>query len=389
MASQGSPILFSEYNAIQSTVANIIGPVSGTIPIATGYGQTVIASEPYPFSSVPITNVSRAAQATVTTGTRSHNLVQGEIIYIDNIDAGMTQLTDTYCTVVSVTQFTFIINVNTTAFTAWQTGQTGRIQQFVISANQFNRLRFDLAAVRKHQTGFTVAEGTAAGQLPTITRSTGGVPNIINYNVFDSYYQVAASAATEKFYLGEYSSFQPGSSPQLYSNNWTGTATLTLEVEWPNLNAIRQFFNTGGYIEFDLNAGAASTANSKSKDEDWAAILNTTPIGYGAYNKANMGNRAGTWTTGGFFDADAFDRIIYSKTGTAPYNVNKLEIRHRALNEKRMRFTIILTDAHTNIYAENVTADLSLAYIFYYTTGGVELFYPLSTLVVTPNLSVA
>jgi hypothetical protein len=389
MASRGSPILFSEYNALQATVASIIGPVSGTIPIGTGYGQTVIASEPYPFSSVAITNVSKASQATVTTGTTSHNLVQGEIIYIDSIDAGMTELNDTYCTVVSVTQYTFVINVNTTSFTAWVSGRTARIQQFVISANQFNRLRFDLAAVRKHQTGFTVVDGTAAGQLPTITRSTGGVPNIINYDVFDAYYQVAASANTEKYNLGEYTSFQPGSSPQLYTNNWTGTATLTLEVEWPNLNAIRQFFNTGGYIEFDLNAGAASTGNSKSKDEDWATILNTTPIGYGAYNKANMGNRAGNWTTGGFFDADAFDRIIYSKTGTAPYNVNKLEIRHRALNERRIRFTIILTDAHANVFAENVTADLSLAYIFYYTTGGVNLFYPMSTLVVSPTLNVA
>ena len=388
MASLGSRIIFSEYNAIQSTIATLIGPTSGTIPVDTGYGQATIVSEQYPFSTAQITSVTNAAQATVTTNVR-HNLVPGEIIYIDSIGAGMVQLNDKYVSVVTVSTFTFTINLNTNTtnpntglpnFTTWQTGQTGRIQQFVISANQFNRLRADLASVRKHQTGFTVAEGTAAEQLPTSARNS-----LITYNIYDSFYNLANTSNTQKYYLGESASNQPATSPRTFTGDWTGTLSFTLEIEWPSLNAIRQWFNTGGYIQFDINAGAATTANSKLKDEDWAAILNTTPVNYGGRNSANMGSRPGNWTTAGFYDADAFDREIYRRNGSGNYATNYLSITHRALNEKRMRWSITLADAHANIFAQAVTADISIAFILFYTTGGITLNYPFSALTISPT----
>ena len=381
MASLGSTVIFSEYNAIQSTVATLIGPTSGTIPVDTGYGQATIVSEQYPFSTAQITSVSKASQATVTTNVR-HNLVPGEIIYIDSIGGGMVELNDRYVSVVTVSTFTFTINLNTNTagFTTWQTGQTGRIQQFIISANQFNRLRADLASVRKHQTGFTVADGTGAGELPTSTRGS-----IIRYNVYDSFYNLANTSNTQKYYLGESASNQPATSPRTFTGDWTGTLSFTLEVEWPSLNAIRQWFNTGGYIQFDINAGAATTANSKLKDEDWAAILNTTPVNYGGRNSANMGSRPGNWTTAGFYDADAFDREIFRRNGSGNYATNYLSITHRALNEKRMRWSITLADAHANIFAQAVTADISIAFILFYTTGGITLNYPFSDLVISPT----
>lgn len=381
MASLGSTVIFSEYNAIQSTVATLIGPTSGTIPVDTGYGQATIVSEQYPFSTAVITNVSKASQATVTTDVR-HNLVSGEIIYIDNISGGMVELNDRYVTVVSVSAFTFTINLNTNTagFTSWAFGQTGRIQQFVISANQFNRLRTDLAAVRKHQTGFTVADGTAEGQLPVSARGS-----IIRYNVYDSFYNLANTSNTQKYFLGESTSNQPGTSPRTFTGDWTGTLSFTLEIEWPSLNAIRQYFNTGGYIQFDINAGAATTANSKLKDEDWAAILNTTPVNYGGRNKANMGNRPGTWATAGFYDANAFDNEIFKTVGTGNYATNYLSITHRALTEKKLRWTVTMVDTHANIFAQAVTADISIAFILFYTVGGVTLNYPISDLVITPS----
>jgi len=385
MASLGSTVIFSEYNAIQSTVATLIGPTSGTIPVDTGYGQATIVSEQYPFSTAQITGVSKAAQATVTTNVR-HNLVPGEIIYIDSISAGMVELNDRYVSVVTVSTFTFTINLNTntSGFTAWTVGQTGRIQQFVISANQFNRLRTDLAAVRKHQTGFTVAEGTASGQLPTSVRGS-----LINYNVYDSFYNLANTSNTQKYFLGglgsESTSNQPSTSPRTFTGDWTGTLSFTLEIEWPTLNAARQWFNTGGYIQFDINAGAASTANSKLKDESWAAILNTTPVNYGGRNAANMGGRPGNWTTAGFYDANAFDIEVFKAVGAGNYATNSLTITHRALSEKRIRWSIALVDAHSNIFAQAVTADISIAFLLYYTIGGITLNYPFSDLIITPS----
>jgi hypothetical protein len=379
MASLGSPVIFSEYNAIQSTVSTLIGPTSGTIPIDTGYGQATIVSEQYPFSTAEITGVTKASQASVTTNVR-HNLVSGEIIYIDNISEGMVELNDRYVTVVSTTAFSFTINLNTTSFTVWSSGQRGRIQQFVISANQFNRLRTDLAAVRKHQTGFTVADGTAAGQLPVSARGS-----IIRYNVYDSFYNLANTANTQKYFLGESASNQPSTSPRTFTGDWTGTLSFQLEIEWPSVNAVRQWFNTGGYIQFDINAGAATTANSKLKDEDWAAILNTTPVNYGGRNKTNMGDVPGNWTTAGFYDANAFDNEIFRKVGSGNYATNYLSITHRALTEKKMRWNISLVDTHANIFAQAVTADISIAFILFYTTGGVTLNYPFSDLVINAS----
>jgi hypothetical protein len=379
MASLGSRIIFSEYNAIQSTVSALLGPISGLIPIGTGYGQTVIVSEQYPFSNPVITNVSRATQATITTNL-PHNFTSGEIIFIDNISDGMVELNDRYVTVVTVTPLTFTINLNTSTFTTWTVGQTGRIQQFVVSANQFNRLRQDLARVRTHQTNETVLDGTAVGQLPVITRGS-----LIQYDVYDSYFNLANTSNTQRFFLGELTSAQPSSSPVRFTSDWNGTLTFTLEIEWPSLNAVRQFFNTGGYVQFDINATGASTSNSRDKDLSWTSILNTTPVNYGATNNTNMGLRPGTWTTAGFYNADAFDREIFYVTGSGAYATNYLLIQHRALTERKIRWTISIVDVHTNIFAQAVTADISIAFLLFYTVGGVTLSYPFSNIIITPS----
>jgi hypothetical protein len=360
-------------------VSALLGPISGLIPIGTGYGQTVIVSEQYPFSNPVITNVSRATQATITTNL-PHNFTSGEIIFIDNISDGMVELNDRYVTVVTVTPLTFTINLNTSTFTTWTVGQTGRIQQFVVSANQFNRLRQDLARVRTHQTNETVLDGTAVGQLPVITRGS-----LIQYDVYDSYFNLANTSNTQRFFLGELTSAQPSSSPVRFTSDWNGTLTFTLEIEWPNLNAVRQFFNTGGYVQFDINATGASTSNSRDKDLSWTSILNTTPVNYGATNNTNMGLRPGTWTTAGFYDADAFDREIYYVTGSGAYATNYLLIQHRSLTERKIRWTISIVDVHTNIFAQAVTADISIAFLLFYTVGGVTLSYPFSNIIITPS----
>jgi len=379
MASLNTKILFSEYNAIQGTIASLIGPTSGFIPVGTGYGQALIASSLYPFSTAEITNVTRASQASITTNV-PHNLVSGEIIYIDSIDAGMVELNDRYVTVVTVTSLSFTINLNTSAFTSWAPSTRGRIQQFVVSANQFNRLRTDLARVRKHQTGFDVSPGTATEQLPFIERGT-----IMRANQYDAYFNLADTCNTQKFYLGEFTSLQPGTSPRTFTGDWTGTLTFTLEAEWPSTNAIRQFFNTGGYMQFDINAGAPSGANSRDKDISWQEILDTTPVNYGAFSQANMGNRPGNWTTAGFYDADGFDREIYYRTGAGAYATNFVRIQHRALSERRIRWTVTLVDTHANIFAQAVTADISIAFILFYTVGGVTLNFPISEVAIVPT----
>jgi hypothetical protein len=44
-----------------------------------------------------------------------------------------------------------------------------------------------------------------------------------------------------------------------------------------------------------------------------------------------------------------------------------------------------MADAHANIFAQAVTADISIAFILFYTTGGITLNYPFSALTISPT----
>ena len=362
-ASRYSPILYSDYNALYNTIYSICGAVTA----GTGYGQSSFQGSAYPFTK-SITNITKAAVAVVTTST-PHYLVAGEIIYIDSVAAGMVEINSTYTKVYSVDSPTqFKITVDTRGYTAWS--GTASLSQFVVSANQFNNLRVDLAKARKHQTGSTVSTSV----LPTVNRGDN-----INFDVYSPFYSLVDTVNAQKYVLGEYSIHQPSNSPFSRTAAWQNTLTVQIEIEWPSLTDAQQFFNTGGFLEFACTTANPGTANSATNDGEWAALMPTAfPLRYGAYNKATLGyTDTSIWASQGFYDANGLDQTIITKTVTnSTYNTNYFTATHRAITDRRIRFTFLWNDGHSNTYSQDVNLDFTFSYYVYYTTGGITLTNP-------------
>ena len=359
-ATRYSPILYSDYNALYNTIYTICGSISA----GTGYGQTSFQGSAYPFTKT-ITSITKAAIAVVTTST-PHYLVAGEIIYIDNVAAGMVEINSTYTKVYSVDSPTqFKITVDTRSYTTWS--GTATVSQFVVSANQFNNLRVDLAKARKHQTGSNVT----TSELPLVTRG-----DIINFDVYSPFYALVDTVNAQKYVLGEYTLHQPSNSPFSRTAAWGSTLTAQIEIEWPSLTDAQQFFNTGGQVVFDCTTANPSTANTATGDAEWASLMTTVfPFRYGAYNKATMGyTDTSKWATQGFYDANGLDQTMKSATVSNPtYNSNTFVATHRAITDKKIRFTFVWTDGHTNTWSGDVNLDFTFSYYLYYTIGGITL----------------
>lgn len=356
MAAVGSPIAISDYDAIQTSIATIIG----TVQAQTGYGQTDYLSKPYPFI-VSVTNVSRGANATVTAA--NHGLVAGEVVYFYDIGSGMTQLNDVYATVVSrVSSSQFTINIDTSSYTTWS--GTGKIAQYIVSANQFANLRTDLRRIRQHQ------EGTA----PALALPTRGT--LIQYSAYTPYFNMITTAQSRKFWAGSTTEYEPGQSPNNYTPDWNDQRVARLEVTWPTVTDVRQFFNCGGYIELETNITSGANASGDriaQKNANWQTLLNNTPVRFGARNRANMGNRSGNWTSLGFYDLTTSQGSVYYIASTGAYSSNYFEIQARLLSTRQVRFDFSWVDGHVNQFAENVTGTLQLRFKFVYPTDPIAL----------------
>jgi hypothetical protein len=370
MAGLNDPILATDYDAIQSTAQELLG----TVTAQTGYGQTDFKSSPYPFIKT-VTNVTRGPTPTVTC--TNHGLVANEIIYFYDISTGMTQLNDKYVTVASApnaNEFTISLNTSESqGYSAWS--GTGKIAQYVISANQFANLRTDLRRIREHQ------EGTA----PALTTPTRG--SIIRYSAYTPFANMSTTANTRKFW-GSFSTFhEPDQSPDFTDDDWSTSRFARLEVEWPSLTAIRQYFNAGGYIEFESNMGSGNLTGDRiaQKNYWWSRLLDLTPVYFGARSQANMGNRSGNWTSLGYYNLTSSLQSVYKKTGAdisgtgaSAYNSNFFEISARTVSASvpggaRLRFDFEWSDGHANIFAENVTGRLTLRFVLHYPSGTINL----------------
>lgn len=73
-----------------------------------------------PFGQVDITNITQANPGVVTTGT-DHGFVDDDLVLIENV-AGMLQVNHVVFTITRITDTTFSIGVNTTAYTAYDSG---------------------------------------------------------------------------------------------------------------------------------------------------------------------------------------------------------------------------------------------------------------------------
>ena len=96
----------------QTTVTDI----NGMIDLEKGIASIHVLE----FNGAYIRNITQASSAVVTTH-QDHEFEDGDFVYFDLIQSGMTEINEMEGTVTVLTDTTFSVNINTTSFTAYDT----------------------------------------------------------------------------------------------------------------------------------------------------------------------------------------------------------------------------------------------------------------------------
>lgn len=142
-------------------------------------------------------------------------------------------------------------------------------------------------------------------------------------------YLSTLSSAISTITTNRLSAISNGSSASANISNttaWVTTSTKSVSLTWANANAMRYFFNAGGYITF---TGANSVLSGNTKSTDWDALLAACgTVRINAQTSAKVGG-SGTPsinnTNLGFYDLTTSDQNIlrqFSTTATGGYNLN-------------------------------------------------------------------
>jgi hypothetical protein len=117
------------------------------------------------------------------------------------------------------------------------------------------------------------------------------------------------------------------------TTGWVTTSTKEISLTWANANAMRYFFNAGGYIDFTL---ASSVLSGNTKSTDWDALL--AACGTARVTAQTSGKIGGSGsptvnnTNLGFYDLTTnYQTIIqqFSTTATGGYNTNNAVFKAR------------------------------------------------------------
>jgi hypothetical protein len=345
----------------------------------SGYGvpNASLASLPYPFVRT-ITNISNTNPAQITTSL-PHNLVSGEKIYIDGITNptwSTSIISGNYFVVdqiISTTVFS-LLNVDTRVsqgFVTW--AGSGSVSQYVISANQFNNLRADLALGYKHVYG----AAPSAVTLPIPTRNS-----LIQYSVYLPYYNTVTAVNTNKFVCQETTVYGYPTTPQRNGSTspfTNGSMFVDFTIEWPTAYDFTQYFNTGSYFNFAsvVDQVGNGPTNSAAENQDWQDLNNKMfPMNYGAYNKATMGyTDASKWSAQGAYDATlaGLTQVSQVTSTTANYTSNTITMKHRALSDKKLQIQFEFYNGHSNGFSPNVTSRFTFTLTFYYSYSSINL----------------
>jgi hypothetical protein len=185
-----------------------------------------------------------------------------------------------------------------------------------VTINEYANLRFDIINAWVHQ----------VGSAPSAVAVSVG--NTVRFSAIDApittYDALADTLIANKFNVGAGQSAVavPPSSPR--SRTWTGTGgdiwnasiSCTIDVQWPNANAARFFFNSGGQIRI---TSSRSGGSSTTQNTQWTSILSS------AGTQSFAGNSPATnWytLTNGF-------QQYYTLSGSSPYGGNSYNLLAR------------------------------------------------------------
>lgn len=201
------------------------------------------------------------------------------------------------------TPFTRGSNVMGTGSVSRGYGQTvfgaGVTTSTIITANDYNNIRFDLLNASAHQNGSAAAlalAGTVSGQ----------VINTTDANTFDPY---SATIDSDRFNCHASRKSTEAAGGASRSTSWASQLQAVYSLSFANANQARWFWNGGGRIRFSSSrTGGAATAQNAS----WSNVLSA----------------AGTQDFGGaaVYGYTVATQNLYSITSSAPYSSNSYVI---------------------------------------------------------------
>lgn len=415
------PILYSDWDAIQTLISEQIGPLQeiagspGVYVEGSGYGLGLdqLYSKPYPFTRT-VKRISSEAQARIEF-IDDHHLVDGEVIFFTNFvthpNANTTNnwsgydIANNYAVVLdaSVDSRTVIVDFNTFNYSPgdngavfWETyvpasnqGHSCDAVQYYVSANQFANLRADLSQAVDHITGAVPGPGNLfpggeATDLPVPLRN-----DTIRHSVYDKFYNVVDAASNYQYICAVQQQYQPalGSSAR-NANAWTGNTFFEFAIDWKDSYDFVQFFNTGGFVEIQFPVADAVVGDSNNNrvnnlNRHWRDLIRSIfPLYIGARSKTNMGLDGDSRSISdvGAFDVSSVDTLIAQALGNtisgygSSYNDHYVRIYMRELiNQTKLNFIVELYDSSSsNAYASDTDVDREIKIVMNY-SGGVPL----------------
>jgi hypothetical protein len=194
-----------------------------------------------------------------------------------------------------------------------------------VTINEYANLRLDIINAWVHQ----------VGSAPTTVTVAEG--NTIRFSAVDApvttYDTLANTLITNRFNVGsgQSSVSVPTGSPR--SRTWTGTGgdywtsqiTCTIDATWPNSNAARFFFNSGGQIRITSSRTGGSIGSSQNTS--WTNIL--TSAGMQGFGANNPGTGTSPSTGGNWYRLTNSFQNYYTLAGSTPYGSNSYNLQAR------------------------------------------------------------
>jgi len=357
-AGQFNKIEWSDYNAIQSVIA----PVLGATPTAsgnTGYGQAVASSQVTQYAKI--------------TNTQWGNL-RTDILRARQHQTG-TDLTSTLAVPyfeITITQTALNTNLLTTASTSQLAVNCPVI---FIGASLLGGVQPNTTYYVKtidSATTFTISSspgGAVFGLSTAIASMTcrfGGTK--ISEADRAAYKAAADLAATNKLVgttgdqtIPATQSFRETLYNDAYIVPWNGVLTLTTTVQFTSYDAARYFFNARGQIEFKISRTGGTGGE---KNATWTTMLDIVSgmgIIYFTYNSVVNLLKSGNPGTGtpaafGFYGLTTSNRLIFEKLApSGAYADNKFRIYAKLIDgsggagsNSCIQFTIEWRDESSN-----------------------------------------
>jgi len=205
-------------------------------------------------------------------------------------------------------------------------------QNSVITAQNWINLRNDLIKARQHQTG--------NDESASIFAPVQGA--LVSQSIYNACNTVATNITTDRLVVppSSQATLETIASTQRTSA-WNGTISNVFTVTFPDDNAARAFFNTGGNLQF---TASRTGGNSGSKNNTWTTMFTTMGTITFAYSSTTASGSGNNSSYGWNNLPNSSTRIFDKPAPAGAYTENEYFIYGRKVSGSQLEFTIQFQD---------------------------------------------